>query len=52
VSALAPILDTLQPVSQHASGYRLCISSQKTVAIIQRQLSAAKIAKWKLYVPP
>src|SRR5437867_6098919 len=52
VSALAPILDTLQPVSQHTSGYRLCISSQKTVAIIQRQLSAAKIAKWKLYVPP
>jgi tRNA U55 pseudouridine synthase TruB len=51
-SALATILGTLQPVPQHASGYRLCISSQKTVAVIQRQLSPAKISKWKLYVPP
>ena len=52
VSALATILDTLQPVPQHASGYRLCIPSQKTVAVIQRQFSPAKISKWKLYVPP
>jgi tRNA pseudouridine55 synthase len=51
-SALATILAPLQPVPQHASGYRLCISSQKTVAVIQRQLSPAKISKWKLYVPP
>src|SRR5215831_10091032 len=51
-SALATILDTLQPVPQHASGYRLCIPSQKTVAVIQRQFSLAKISKWKLYVPP
>jgi tRNA pseudouridine55 synthase len=51
-SALATILDTLQPVPQHAAGYRLCIPSQKTVAVIQRQLSPAKISKWKLYVPP
>jgi len=52
VSALATILDTLQPVPQHASGYRLCIPSQKTVAVIQRQISPVKISKWKLYVPP
>ena len=52
VSALATILDTLQPVPQHASGYRLCIPSQKTVAVIQRQFSPVKISKWKLYVPP
>jgi tRNA pseudouridine55 synthase len=52
VSALATILGTLQPVPQHASGYRLCIPSQKTVAVIQRQFSPAKISKWKLYVPP
>jgi tRNA pseudouridine55 synthase len=52
VSALATILDTLQPVPQHASGYRLCIPSQKTVAVIQRQFSPTKISKWKLYVPP
>jgi tRNA pseudouridine55 synthase len=52
VGALATILDTLQPVPQHASGYRLCIPSQKTVAVIQRQFSPSKIAKWKLYVPP
>jgi len=51
-SALATILDTLQPVPQQAAGYRLCIPSQKTVAVIQRQLSPAKISKWKLYVPP
>ena len=51
-SALATILDTLQPAPQHASGYRLCIPSQKTVAVIQRQGSPAKISKWKLYVPP
>jgi tRNA pseudouridine55 synthase len=51
-SALAPILDTIQSLPQHASGYRLCIPSQKTVAVIQRQLSPAKISKWKLYVPP
>jgi tRNA pseudouridine55 synthase len=53
VGALATILDTLQPaVPQHASGYRLCIPSQKTVAVIQRQCSPAKISKWKLYIPP
>lgn len=51
-SALATILDTLQPVPQHASGYRLCIPSQKTVAVIQHQFSPSKISKWKLYVPP
>jgi tRNA pseudouridine55 synthase len=51
-SALATILDTLQPMPQHVSGYRLCIPSQKTVAVIQRQCSPAKILKWKLYVPP
>ena len=50
--ALTTILDTLQPMPQHASGYRLCIPSQKTVAVIQRQFSPAKMAKWKLYVPP
>src|SRR5262249_28554380 len=42
VGALATILDTLQPTPQHASGYRLCIPSQKTVAVIQRQFSPAK----------
>jgi tRNA pseudouridine55 synthase len=51
-SALATILDTLQPMPQHASGYRLCIPSQKTVAVVQRQCSSAKVAKWKLYMPP
>jgi hypothetical protein len=51
-SALPPILDTIHALPQHASGYRLCISPQKTVAVIQRQLSPAKISKWKLYVPP
>jgi len=51
-SALATILDTLQPVTQHAAGYRLCIPSQKTVAVVQHQLSPTKISKWKLYVPP
>jgi tRNA pseudouridine55 synthase len=51
-SALATILDTIQPVPRHASGYRLCIPSQKTVAVIQRRLSPSKISKWKLYVPP
>ena len=51
-SALANIVDTLQPVPQHAAGYRLCIPSQKTVAVLQHQLSPAKISKWKLYVPP
>jgi tRNA pseudouridine55 synthase len=51
-SALATILDTLQPAPQQASGYRLCIPSQKTVAVIQRQCSPSKISKWKLYVPP
>jgi tRNA pseudouridine55 synthase len=49
--ALASILNTLQPVSQHVSGYRLCIPPQKTVAVIQSQFSPAKISKWKLYVP-
>jgi hypothetical protein len=52
VGALATILDTLQPVPQHAPGYRLCIPLQKTVAVIQRQFSPAKISKWKLYIPP
>jgi tRNA pseudouridine55 synthase len=51
-SALATILDTLQPMPQHASGYRLCIPSQKTVAVVQRQCSPAKTSKWKLYIPP
>ena len=51
-SALATILDTVQPVPRHVSGYRLCIPSQKTVAVIQRRLSPSKISKWKLYVPP
>jgi tRNA pseudouridine55 synthase len=51
-SALATILDTLQFVPQHASGYRLCIPSQKTVAVIQRRFSPSSISKWKLYVPP
>ena len=51
-SALATILDTFPSVPQHASGYRLCIPSQKTVAVIRRQCSPAKISKWKLYVPP
>jgi tRNA pseudouridine55 synthase len=51
-SALATILDTLQPVPQHASGYRLCLPSQKTVAVIQHQSSPTRISKWKLYVPP
>jgi tRNA pseudouridine55 synthase len=50
--ALTTILSTLQPVPQHASGYRLCIPPQKTVAVIQSQFSPAKISKWKLYVPP
>jgi tRNA pseudouridine55 synthase len=52
VGALATILGALQPVPQHASGYRLCIPSQKTVAVIQRQCSPAKMSKWKLYIPP
>jgi tRNA pseudouridine55 synthase len=51
-SALASILDTFQLGPQHASGYRLCLPSQKTVAVIQRRFSPAKISKWKLYVPP
>jgi tRNA pseudouridine55 synthase len=51
-SALATILASLQPVPQHAFGYRLCIPSRKTIAVIQRQLSPAKISKWKLYIPP
>jgi tRNA pseudouridine55 synthase len=51
-SALTTILDALQPMIQHASGYRLCIPSQKTVAVIQHQFSPTKISKWKLYVPP
>ena len=52
VGALATVLNALEPVSQYASGYRLCIPSQKTVAVIQRQCSPAKISKWKLYMPP
>ena len=44
------ILDLMQPLSQHASCYRLCVQSQRTVAVIQRQLSPSK--KWKLYVTP
>jgi tRNA pseudouridine55 synthase len=51
-SALAPLLDTLQLGPQQASGYRLCIPSRKTVAVIQRRGSPAKTSKWKLYVPP
>jgi tRNA U55 pseudouridine synthase TruB len=50
--ALAPILDTFQLGPQQASGYRLCIPSQKTVAVIQRRFSPSKVSKWKLYVPP
>jgi len=46
--ALSTILDTMQPLSQHAC-YRLCIQSQKTVAVIQRQWSPER---WKLYVTP
>jgi tRNA pseudouridine55 synthase len=51
-SALPPILDTMHALPQHASGYRLCISPQKTVAVIQRQAASTKRSKWKLYVPP
>jgi tRNA pseudouridine55 synthase len=51
-SALTPLLDTIHSLPQQDSGYRLCISPQKTVAVIQRQLSPAKMSKWKLYVPP
>jgi tRNA pseudouridine55 synthase len=50
--ALPPILDTIHSLPHHASGYRLCVPPQKTVAVIQHQLSPAKISKWKLYVPP
>jgi len=50
--ALSTILDTIQPLPQHASGYRLCIPSQRTVAVIQRQLSPPDRWKWKLYVSP
>jgi len=52
VGTLATILGTLPPVPQHASGYRLCIPPQTTVAVIQSQFSPAKTSKWKLYVPP
>lgn len=47
--ALSTILDTVPPLSEHAC-YRLCIPSQQTVAIIQRQLSPPE--RWKLYVTP
>jgi tRNA pseudouridine55 synthase len=47
---VSTILDIMQPLSQHASCYRLCIQSQRTVAVIQRQLSPSE--KWKLYVTP
>jgi tRNA pseudouridine55 synthase len=49
--ALSTILDTLQPLPEHTSGYRLCIPSQRTVAVMQRQLSPPDRQKWKLYVP-
>ncbi len=49
--ALSTILDTLQPLPEHASGYRLCIPSQRTVAVMQRHLSPSNKLKWKLYVP-
>ena len=49
--ALSPILDTLLPLSEHTAGYRLCLPSQRTVAIIQRPLSPPDGRKWKLYVP-
>jgi tRNA pseudouridine55 synthase len=49
--ALSTILDTLPPLSEHTSGYRLCIPSQRTVAVIQRPLSPPDGRKWKLYVP-
>ena len=47
--ALSTLLGTSQPLSEHAC-YRLCIQSQQTVAVIQRQLSPAE--RWKLYVTP
>lgn len=49
--ALSTILDTSQPLSQQVSGYRLCLQSQRTVAIIQRQLTLSERCKWKLYMP-
>jgi tRNA pseudouridine55 synthase len=51
-NAVSSILDTMHSLPQHASGYRLCLSPQKTVAIIQRQLSSTTTSKWKLYMPP
>lgn len=45
---VSTILDTMPPLSQNASCYRLCVQSQKTVAIIQRQLTPSE--KWTLYV--
>jgi tRNA pseudouridine55 synthase len=51
-SALATMLDTLQLGPQRASGYRLCIPSQQTVAVLQRRCSPSKVSKWKLYIPP
>ena len=47
---VSTILDTIEPLSQNASCYRLCVQSQKTVAVIQRQLSPSE--KWTLYVTP
>jgi hypothetical protein len=47
---VSTLLDTMQPLSQHAACYRLCIQSQRTVAVIQRQLPPAE--KWRLYVTP
>jgi tRNA pseudouridine55 synthase len=46
--ALSTILNTMQTLPQDTC-YRLCVPSQQTVAIIQRQCSPER---WKLYVPP
>lgn len=46
---VSSILDTMQPLPQDAC-YRLCVQAQRTVAVIQRQLSPSE--KWKLYVTP
>jgi len=48
--ALATILDTIPPLGRHISCYRLCIPSQRTIAVIQHQASSS--TRWKLYVTP
>jgi tRNA pseudouridine55 synthase len=47
-STLSTMVDAMQPVSQNTC-YRLCVQSQRTVAVIQRQWSPER---WKLYVTP